>query len=539
MKGHVGMGIWDEMVIMLERTGARLYTGVPGDDPDIVDAARTAGAEYAALQDQRTAGYAAVGWSRSTGRAAVLATATGPNLLNALIAVSEAYTSRTPLLVVTTLVHDTAVGRGGFQEFPVSGLSEGLFTWTHRVADRAELEWAVSRACYLAEHGRRGPVHLLISPEVAGADPVPPLPTATAGQPIPAGQPVEALDRVLDVLRAARTPVLLFGGGTRRDEVAEYGVRLADSLNALCLVTASGRGGFPEDHPRFGGLAGLYLPPQSRDALDEADVLVVLGSQLEETALMGWESVHRPTLIHVDTDPTVLNRVVAAHHPVICDSGAFLRAACAGLSDTGASAAPWWRPWQPEAPATTEFVETVRFWTTLRAVLREHPVDVLAQENGLADLWGYYAPCFTLPPGVVPLVPSEQTPLGFGLGAALGAALAGRRALAVGGDGAFLTNLPTLVAAGRAGVDICYLCLDNGGFGWPSLSRADTAIVDFDAAEPISALAQATGFATATVSEPEPLAKTLATMVAGRGPRLVVIRLGDRPPFPPAPAGTL
>lgn len=527
-------GIWDDIVRMLEQGGPRLYAGVPGDDPDIIDAARAAGASFAALQDQRSASYAAVGWSRLHGRAAVLATAAGPNLLNALIGISEAYTSRTPLLVVSTINQDAVVGRGGFQEFPAAALSEGLFVWTHRVASAADLAWAVSRARYLAEHGRRGPVHLMISPDVAEAW-VPGNSVETLVRPpMPPAQTAETLGPVFEALRAARRPVLLFGGGTRQADIAEYGLPLAASLNALCLVTASGRGVFPEDHPRFGGLAGLYLTAEASAALTEADAVVVLGSQLEETALMGWDVPERALLAHVDTDPAVLGRAVSARHPVVCDSGVFLQMA-ADFAGPPTESAPWWRPWQPMQVDDGAGLGTVLFWTTLREAMRDQRVDVLAQENGLADLWGYYAPCFTLPPGVRPLVPSEQTPLGFGLGAALGAASDGRRVVAVGGDGAFLTNLPTLVAAAHA--DICYICLDNGGFGWPSLSRTDTSIVDFDAAAAITALAKETGYATSVVSEPHLLAKALGDALAGSGPRLVVVRLADRPSFPPDPIG--
>ncbi|MFD6158101.1 thiamine pyrophosphate-binding protein [Nocardia sp. NPDC060256] len=528
-------GIWGDIVGLLERTGPRLYTGVPGDDPDIIDAARVAGAQFAALQDQRSASFAAVGWSRLNGRAAVLATATGPNLLNALIGISEAYTSRTPLLVVSTINRDAEVGRGGFQEFPAAALSEGLFVWTHRVANAADLAWAVSRARYLAENGRRGPVHLMISPELAEARVPDGLAETLVRAPLPSGQTAATLAPVFEALRAARRPVLLFGGGTRQSDVAEYGLPLAAALNALCLVTASGRGVFPEDDPRFGGLAGLYLPEESRAALAEADAVVVLGSQLEETALMGWDAPERALLAHVDTDPVVLERAVPARYPVVCDSGVFLRLA-ADFAGPPSESAPWWRPWQPMQDDGAG-LGTVQFWTTLRTALRDQRVAVLAQENGLADLWGYYAPCFTLPPGVRPLVPSEQTPLGFGLGAALGAASDGRRVVAVGGDGAFLTNLPSILAAARMAADICYICLDNGGFGWPSLSRTDTAIVDFDAGASITALATAAGYTTAVVSEPHLLAKTLGDALAGSGPRLVVVRLNDRPAFPPGAHG--
>ncbi|WP_167837557.1 thiamine pyrophosphate-binding protein [Nocardia altamirensis] len=523
-------GIWNEIVRLLERSGSRLYAGVPGDDPDIIDAARAAGATFAAMQDQRTAAYAAVGWSRLNDRAAVLATAAGPNLLNALIGISEAYASRTPLLVISTTNRDAVIGRGGFQEFPVAALSDGLFVWTHRVATTAELAWAVARAQYLAEHGRRGPVHLLISPDLADGV----LPDATqdipVAAPMPPAQSAETMAPVFEALRAARRPVLLFGGGTRAEDVVAHGVPLAAAWNALCLVTASGRGVFPEDHPRFGGLAGLYLPEESRAALAVADAVVVLGSQLEETALMGWDEPGRPMLVHVDTDSSVFDRAVPAQYPVVCDAGVFLRLAAA-FAGAPSSAPPWWQPWRPLR--TADGSGTVGFWNTLGEVLPGQRVEVLAQENGLADLWGYYAPCFTLPPGVRPLVPSEQTPLGFGLGAALGAALDGRRVVAVGGDGAFLTNLPTIVAAGRARADICYICLDNGGFGWPALSRDDTTIVDFDAAEAITALAREAGFSTAAVADPDLLPKTLTTALAGSGPRLVVVRLADRPPFPP------
>lgn len=521
--------VFERAVELLGST--RLVIGVAGDEPGLLDAAAAAGGPCAGCRDQRTAAFAAAGASLTSGAPSVLCTHEGPDLLNALVGISEAHSARIPLLVVTQTTGSPEAGRGAFQGFPVHTFGPGLFRWTHRARDEADLYWALRHGETIARTAG-GPVHVMVDAAIGAATAGSSLPAA----PIPAA-PARASEAAITAaarrLLNARRPVLILGGGARGTDPAAV-TAVAEATGAVVLVTAAGRGTFPEDHPHFGGLAGLYLAPEAGAALAAADELLVIGSALEETARMEWSPHPDVRITQVDADPTVIGRALAAT-AVHGDAPAFVAALAAALAGRAPSAPQSWSGLAalPDDGSLT----APAVFRALSAALPGSGIEVLAQENGMADLWGYYAPALRLPTGIRTLVPGEQTALGFGLGAGLGAALTGSRVLAIGGDGAFGMNVPTLSTALENRATIAFVELIDGGFGWPSSTRATgDPLVNFQVPSGAAALAAATGTPSLHVTNAEELPEAFETILAERGPALLSVHLAQRRPFPPPSA---
>lgn len=185
-------------------------------------------------------------------------------------------------------------------------------------------------------------------------------------------------------------------------------------------------------------------------------------------------------------------------------------------------------------PLATDAVTAPVFWGELGDVLADAPEGtVLCQENGLADLWGYFADAFIVPDTVRCVVPGEQTAMGFGLSAALGVAVAGRRVVAVCGDGAFEQNLSWIVTAGESHADVLAVVLRNRHLGWPAQSRAsDDALTTLRSLRDLVGFATSCGFSARAVGSVGDLRDALGSMARSSGPRLIEVEVQDMSVIP-------
>jgi acetolactate synthase-1/2/3 large subunit len=356
-----------------------------------------------------------------------------------------------------------------------------VFARWHTVVDTPDrLEWALRQAVRRSINGRPGVSVVEVSDEVARG--APPRPDPDRG-PITRIRSVAAddeVDRAGAVLAAASRPMVVAGGGARAAGAGAALHALAEALDALVMTTASGRGVLPEDRPYNGGLVGLYATPPFDALADRADVVVAVGTRLEETARTGWGGLARARLVHLDADPEAFGSwteptVALAGDAALTVARLVERAPRPAVAVAQARAA--WR--QEIAEAQRAAVGMRVDWTVsptraVFAALSEVFGDAaIAQENGMHDLWGYHYPVLRLGPAMTVLTPGEQTMMGFGVASAVGASVAAPRrpVVAVTGDGAFAASRVALHALDGLPRGITVIVLDDQGYGWPRLLR--------------------------------------------------------------------
>jgi acetolactate synthase-1/2/3 large subunit len=539
---------WSTAARTLRDAGCEVVIGLPADEPGLLDAAATTrGLTAVPVRDQRAGACAAVAAALLTHRPTVLALTTGPAFTNAITGLLEGISLGAPVIVVTTRIPLGEIGRGGFQETDHRSLAQSVVK-DHLVVPTPDgLQWALRRAVHLAVNGRPGPVLVEISAETATST------EAIAATPYPA--PVRALrsspdpDDVaaaLTVMAQARRPLVLAGGGVRAAGAAASVRGLAALWGAATATTASGRGTFDERDPHCLGLVGLYATPPLTTVFDDVDVVLAIGTALEETARMGWD-LERIRLVHADVDAAAFHRAVPAEVTLLGDAGLSTDALVAAWTGHGAAGAGQdertrWRRTvaaarrglDADAAALTFAQSPTR--AVLRALPELFPDAVLVQENGLHDIWGYHISALTLPADVALIGPGEQTMMGFGLPAALGAAVVrpDQPVVLVCGDGAFAMSANTLPTVSELGCRLVMVVFDNRGFGWPRFLRQQdghpTTQADFNVSLPMTALVEALGGVTATVTDEESLRSALKTARAaadaGR-PALVVVPVED------------
>ncbi|MER5571367.1 thiamine pyrophosphate-binding protein [Streptomyces goshikiensis] len=480
---------WHVVARTLADAGCDAVFGLPSDEPGLMDAAGSyAGLRVVAVRDQRVAACAAIGHAAVSRRPAVLAVNSGPSFANALTGLLEASSLGAPVLVVTTRVPVSGIGRGGFQYTDQAAMAGPLLKWSFLVEREDQLVWALRRAVHLAVNGSPGVVLVEVADEVLRLPSVAPrTPRRAVVHRIRGGADPREVRRAARLLASAERPVVVAGGGCKPSGAGPAVRRLAELLASPVFTTAAGRGTVDEEHPLACGLVGLYATAPADTLLADADVVVAVGSRLEETARMGWDSLDHVALVHIDIDPGVFLTAVEPEVALLGDARIVVEQLSALLEDRPAAATERGRVRLARVRAVREELharyaadadgggDALSVPTALRAVQEAFSRDAtLVQENGLHDMWGYHFPVLSVSDRAHVVAPGEQTMVGFGLPAAVGAALASpdRDTVLVCGDGALEMGLAALPTAVEQGLGITVLVLDNGGYGWPRFVRA-------------------------------------------------------------------
>ena len=436
------------LVAALRDLGVEVVFGLPGvHNLAAWRAFPGSGVRLVGVRHEQTAGYAADGYARATGRLGVALTTTGPGAANVVTATGEAWACHSPLLVIATDVPTTVRRQGQYRGVLHETTDQASFfrpvtKQVVRVERVEDLHRAVVAAGRTALAAPRRPVYLEVPTDLLSA-PVaaPPAPDAVEALPVPVvGEDAVAL------LAAAARPLLWAGGGATASDAGAGVAALAERLGAPVLTSYGGRGLLPPDHPCL-----VPLPPHEPAAgalWDDADLVLVLGSDLDAMNTQGFRQPRPPRVVTVDLAEPV---------NVVPDVWVRARvdAACTSLLDAlpRAARAPWW-----ERPAGRPAV------AVLDALEPALPDDVVVvADMCVAGYWyGGYGRV-AQPRGLA--YPVGWGTLGFGFPAALGASLSGRPTVALVGDGGLLFACGDLATAAQERLPVTVVVVDDGGYG--------------------------------------------------------------------------
>ncbi len=406
------------------------------------------GVRLVGVRHEQTAGYAADGYARASGRLGVALTTTGPGASNIVTAVGEAWSCHSPLLVIATDIPTTARIPGAFRGVLHETTDQASFfrpvtKAQVRVERAADLHDVIVRAGRLAMIHPRRPVYVEIPTDLLTAE----VPDPTPETHFP---PTRGFLADRDAFpRPFERPLVWAGGGATASGAGPLVEDLCRRLGAPLLTSYGGRGLLPPDHPHL-----VPLPPHAKEAgdlWDAADLVVVVGSDLDGMNTQGFRQPRPPWVITIDPA-----------HPVNLEPDVHLSMdAVAGLSvllDQAPQREPWFT--RPEGRSLYAGPET-EFLDAFESGLTDDTVVV-------ADMCipGYWYGGFGRvgrPRGLA--YPVGWGTLGFGFPAGLGAALSGRPAVALVGDGGFLFACGDLATAAQEQIPLTTVLVDDGGYG--------------------------------------------------------------------------
>lgn len=490
------------------------------------------------VRHEQGAAHAADGYARATGRLGVALTSTGPGAANSLGGLFEAGYASSPVLMITGQVETAYLGKGRGYIHEAERQSDMLRSVCRRVETvrtRAEIADVVRfvGADVVTGRPQPGAVEIPIDLQHAPGE----RPALEPFEPRPLAPDPAAVQGAWDVLRDARRPVLWAGGGVATSGASGALVRLAERLGAPVLTSIEGRGAIPEDHALALGPNGDT--PAMFSLLDDADLVMAVGTRFQMVSSMQQALRFRASLVHLDADPGVIGRNHPAAHAVVGDARLALEALLELAGEGGATAEP---EFVERARAARGEVEEhsrramgpdhERIVKAMRALL-PRDANLVKDATIAAYVWAnrvlpVYEPRTSIRP--------TSMAIGPGLPLAVGAAVgSGRRTVLVQGDGGFMLSLGELATAVEQNAPIVVVVFNDGGYGilrWMQDqmlggNRAGVDLVTPDFAR----LAESVGMPGVRVEGVEEFEEAFEQAVAADGPRLLDVDLGSLHPM--------
>ncbi|WP_236789146.1 thiamine pyrophosphate-binding protein [Amycolatopsis sp. GM8] len=456
------------LVDVLAALGADVAFGLPGEHTlPIWEAVAGSGVRLFGVRHEQTAGYAADGYARATGKLGVAVVTTGPGAANTLGAIGEAMASASPVLVIATDIPSTLrrqnIVRGVLSETSdQAALFAPVTKSATTVESPREIAPAIERAARLAREPQSGPVYVGIPADFLSAE-TERAPESDRTERF-AAVDIADLDYARALLSGAERPVIWAGGGAVRAEAGPVIGELAERLAAPVLTTFAARGLLPPTHP-----CAAPTPvhaPEIGALWDEADVVLGVGTDFDGPMTQNWLMPKPPKLIAVNVDPKDAAKNYQPDVTLVGDARDVVSQLVTGLAPR---------------PGLSDLATRLRSLDTLvRRRMR-------ADEPQAADFLGTLEE--TLPEGAVVVAdmciagywaggylragaprrfayPMGWGTTGFGFPASLGAAAGGPgRVVCVSGDGGFLYACGDLATLAQESLPVTVIIVDDGGYG--------------------------------------------------------------------------
>ncbi len=507
---------------------------------------------------EQAAVHAADGYARATGRVGVAFATSGPGATNTVTGIATAAMDSVPLVVITGQVPTPLIGNDAFQEADIVGITRPVTKHNYLVQDIKDLPRIIKEAFFIARTGRPGPVLVDLPKDVQVA-------TSKFEYPekvnLPGYKPTYSgnarqIEKGVEMILAARKPVLYVGGGVSSPETGEWLKKLAELIQAPVTTTLMGMAAFPKQHPLSLGLLGMHGTYFANMAVTESDLLIAVGARFDDrvTGKVATFASHAK-IIHIDIDPTSIKKNVRVDLPIVGDLQDVLEKLVKSLSQESEGVSSLvdetvhWRQkteaWKKEQPMRYEASDREIKPQFVIEKIRELTNDdaIITTEVGQHQMWTAQFFDFTQPRTF--LTSGGLGTMGYGLPSALGAqaAFRDRQVIDISGDGSFQMNSQELATLVQFNLPVKIAILNNNFLGmvrqWQQLffdrrysqTRMEVPI-DF------VKLAEAYGAMGLTASRPDEVEATIRKALETPGPVIMEFKVSrEENVMPMVPAG--
>jgi acetolactate synthase-1/2/3 large subunit len=461
------------VVQLLAAEGVRRAYAVPGESfLPLLDALEVdSRIELISARHEGGASFMAEADGKLTGMPAVALGSRGPGAANMTIGVHTAFQDETPMVVILGQVATTVRGREAFQEVDLASFYSPIAKWAREAAAADEVVELLADALAAATTGRRGPVVLAVPSDLWKSACSMALPEARHPDVGDPGELVRGATMVAELVRNAEHPVAIVGGGA-----AHSSGQLVPALEALAVPVYNAfrrQGVFPEDHPQYAGHLGIGVPAALLRPLDEADLIVALGSRLDEITSQnfryprvdqrlvsvgqGASSYRQPgTAMTLDVPVAEFLRAIRRMPFPQRDGFAVAHAA---FREFGMFAEP--------APS-----QGIHPGSVVRSLRELVPVDTIVT-NDAGNFAGFLHRYWCYADGVTQLAPANGA-MGYAIPAAVAAKIAApeRAVVAMVGDGGLLMTGQEIETAVRLGAGVVVVAFQNHLYGTIAMHQA-------------------------------------------------------------------
>ncbi len=430
------------------------------------------------VRHEQAAAHAADGYARASSKVGVALVTSGPGATNTVTGIASAYMDSIPIVVFTGQVPTALIGNDAFQEVDIVGITRPCTKHNYLVKDVNQLAYTIHEAFHIARSGRPGPVLVDLPKDIIQARTVPEFPKEIkirSYQPTYHANPRQ-VKRALEMIMAAKKPVLYTGGGIILSNAAEELRVFAEAMQIPVTSTLMGLGGFPGDSPLWMGMLGMHGTYCANMAVSESDVLIAVGARFDDR-ITGKLSEFAPhaKIIHIDIDPSSISKNVSVDIPIVGDCKDALHQLYDLLQDKPprdwAEVRAQWldtvHDWEKRHPLTYAWSDTVikpqyvveKLWELTKGEA------YITTEVGQNQMWAAQFYKFKRPRQL--MTSGGLGVMGYGFPAAMGVQMAkpGATVIDIAGDGSIQMNIQELITVVENELPVKIAILNNSYLG--------------------------------------------------------------------------
>lgn len=490
--------------------------------------------EHILTRHEQGAIHAAEGYAKATGKVGVVLVTSGPGATNTVTGIADAYMDSIPVVIFTGQVPTKLIGNDAFQEADIMGITRPITKHNFLVRDVKELADTIRKAFFIASTGRPGPVLVDLPKDVINSVcefEYPEKVDIRGYKPTFMGHQNQ-IKKAAEMLKKAKKPLLYVGGGVIMSGGTRELALLAKENNLPVTMTLQGLGAFPGNDELSLGMLGMHGTYWANQAVNSCDLLIALGARFDDRVTGKVESFSTKSYkIHVDVDPTAIDKNVLVDLPIVGDVKHVL-AELASEMDEHPDFSDWWKQiekWKKECPFDLDpndgMLRTQFVIEKISAKTKGHAVvvsDVGQHQMWIAQHYKFVHPRSHLTSGGLGT-------MGFSVPASIGAAFGvkDRPIISISGDGGFQMNIQELITAVANKLPIKFIVINNSFLGmvrqWQELFHAEKySFTDLSKSNPdFRKVAEAFGLAAFSVEHPKEVDSVLDEAFA----------INDRPVF--------
>ncbi|MCQ2585530.1 MAG: biosynthetic-type acetolactate synthase large subunit [Treponema sp.] len=483
---------------LLEMHGVTTVAGIPGGSIlPLYDELNRSNIKHVLVRHEQAAGFIAQGMARSTGSVAVCMATSGPGAMNLLTAIADARCDSVPIIAITGQVNTTLLGTDAFQEADTFGLSFSITKHSVMVKDAKDLLTVIPEAFKIAKNGRPGPVLIDVPRNVqlqtVEFDAWPEIEdvkikdNANVRFHTPASEYKEKMESICGLMKDAKKPVLFLGGGCNSVEAAKELEKFLAQYKMPVTVSLMGIGAVPKSADVWTGMVGMHGSYAANYAMYNSDLVIAAGVRFDDRAT-GVVSKFCPNakLVHIDIDAAEVDKIIESNVSVVADVESVFPILTTLVSEkkgdfaSGAADRKNWMAEIAKVRAETDSITEGRpkdadktnpreFISTIPQVAEKAGIkgDDLVVTTDVGQHQMFAAQYYPVEKARTFLTSGSLGTMGFGLPAALGAALANpdKRVVCFSGDGSIMMNIQEMATLAEQNLAVTVIIFVNGTLG--------------------------------------------------------------------------
>lgn len=462
----------------LKEEGVDTIFGYPGGAVlDIYDELVRTDIRHITVRQEQAAVHAADAYARVKGGVGVCLVTSGPGATNTVTGIASAYMDSIPVVILTGQVPTRLIGNDAFQEVDIVGITRPCTKHNYLVTRVEDLAKVIKEAFHIASSGRPGPVLVDLPKDLMTMKTnYKPLKNVKIDSYNPTYMPnINQLHKVVRLIKKARKPLILAGGGVILSKASAELTELANKIQSPVTATLMGLGAFATKTPLWLGMIGMHGTYRANMSSASCDLLIAVGARFDDRVTGKTEAfLPNAKIVHIDIDPTSIQKIVPVSIPVVGDCKVTLKLLNDLLDKEDLNSITGQRE---------QWLNQIQEWKSTRLLAYEekevikpqHVIEklyeltegkaIITTEVGQNQMWTaqYYhfdePNCFITSGGL--------GVMGFGLPAAIGAQVAhpDRTVVDIAGDGSIQMNIQEMATAVQFNLPVKVVILNNRYLG--------------------------------------------------------------------------